>query len=296
MFTSKLKSFFGCFLLLLLSAKVAFADSSSNDLKQEKSKSEAPKRIQSSAILREKFSLGFGALYSIGDYGTNKDTEIFSIPFRASYSRQDWRFSAQMPYLHISGPASVIAISDGAEVLEKIAEGRRQRWGNGDLRVSGQYQFFRSARRDLGANVGSTIKLPIASKKADLGSGELDYSLYTGGFVRTGSWMSNGRIGYQIMGDSEETDYNNRLYASFGSYYLIDRRYSAGINAHFKQAAVDTSDPIKSISASLNMRLQGGWRVGLSMGTGLTDSSSELFGGVQFTKSFVRKRRVTDRD
>lgn len=269
-----------------------------NPAKKGVKRQKAPKRILSASLIRERFSFGFGSFYSSGDYGlidedgNEKSTEIFSIPLRASYSRQDWRFSAQIPYLHISGPASVIAISDGAEVLEKVAEGERQRWGNGDLRLSGQYQWYRSTPRKYGSHIGTSIKLPVASKKADLGTGEFDYSLYLGGFLRSGSWINNGRIGYQVMGDTDETDYNNRLYLSLGTHYLIDREYSAGFNAHYKQAAVDSGDSISTLSASINKKMAGGWRVGLSFGTGLTDASADYFGGVQFTKSFVRKRRV----
>ena len=263
-----------------------------NDLDKQGSTKKQPQRIHSSKLLREKLSLSIGSYFSHGEYNVDKTTEIFSVPLRIGYSRDEWSVSAQMPYLHISGPARVIAVSDGAEVIETKAEGNRQRWGNGDLRLNVQYQlpiFFKSKAR---AHIGSTIKAPIASEKDDLGSGEFDYSVFSGGYLRFGRWVSNGRIGYQFMGDTQETQYNNRWYASLGGYYLFNRAYSMGLSTYFKQAATETSESIRTVSTYLNWRLPKGWRCNFSIGTGFSESSADLFGGFQVTKSFVRKRRI----
>jgi hypothetical protein len=254
--------------------------------------SKAPKRIHRSKLIRERLSFAFGAFYSQGEYGTDKNTNTFSIPLRLSYSRNDWRISAQMPFSFVDGPASVIAIRDGVEVVEKIAIGQRQRGGNGDLRISAQHQLYTSRRRESGSYAGTTVKVPIASEAEGLGSGEFDYSFFVGGYLRYGSWVANGRVGYQLMGDREETDYQNRWYASFGGRYRIDRYKSIGASAYYKQRSIDTSDSIQSLTSYFNLRMNDGWRMSLSLGTGFTESTSDLFGGIQFTKSFVRKRRV----
>ena len=276
-------------LFLLIGSIATYAQ---NDTTKHVSTKKQPQRIHSSKVLREKLSLSIGSYFSHGEYNTNKATEIFSVPLRIGYSRNDWNISAQIPYLHISGPARIIALSDGAEVIETRAEGSRQRWGNGDLRLSAQYQlpvFFKSKAR---AHLGSTIKAPIASEKDDLGSGEFDYSLFGGGYLRSGRWVSNSRIGYQLMGDTDKTQYNNRWYASLGGYYLFNRIYSAGLSTYFKQAATESSDPIRTVSTYFNWRLPKGWRFNFSIGTGFSESSADLFGGFQVTKSFVRKRRI----
>jgi len=218
------------------------------------------------------------------------------VPFRIGYSRNDWNFSAQIPYLYISGPASVIAISDGTEVIDTRAEGKRQRWGNGDLRLNAQKQlplFFKSKAR---MHIGTSVKVPIASDKGDLGSGKFDYSLYSGSYLRSGRWVSNGRIGYQFMGDSSETQYNNRWYASLGGSYLFNRAYSAGLSTYFKQAATQSSEPIRTVSTYINWRLPKGWRCNFSIGKGFSEASADLFGGIQVTKTFVRKRRISSRN
>lgn len=280
------------FMLLCTSSAATYAQSDAG--KQTASKKQ-PQRIPASKLLREKISFSVGSYFSHGEYNTDAATDIFSVPFRIGYSRNNWNISAQMPYLHISGPASVIAISDGVEVVDTRAEGKRQRWGNGDLRLNVQNQFplfFESKAR---MHMGASIKFPIASDKADLGSGEFDYSLYSGGYLRSGRWVSNGRVGYQLMGDSDEAQYNNRWYASLGGYYLFNRAYSAGLSAYFKQAATQSSEPIRTVSTYINWRLPKGWRFNFSIGTGFSESSADLFGGVQVTKTFVRKRRLLAR-
>ena len=276
--------------LLFVNAAVTFAQGVT--VNQEVSK-KPPQRIHSSELLREKFSMSIGSYFSHGEYNTDAATDIFSVPLRIGYSQNNWKISAQMPYLHISGPASVIAISDGAEVVDTRAEGKRQRWGNGDLRLNAQNQlplFFESKAR---MHIGASVKLPVASDKGDLGSGEFDYSLYSGGYFRSGRWVSNGRIGYQLMGDSDEVQYNNRWYASLGGYYLVNRAYSAGLSTYYKQAATQSSELIRTVSTYINWRLPKGWRCNFSIGTGFSESSADIFSGIQVTKTFVRKRRIS---
>ena len=280
-------------ILLFVSPTVTVAQ---DDAAKRTSTKNTPQRIHSSKLLREKFSVSIGSYFSHGEYNTDAATDIFSVPFRIGYSRNDWNISAQIPYLYISGPASVIAISDGAEVIDTRAEGKRQRWGNGDLRLNAQKQlplFFKSKAR---IQIGTSIKVPIASDKGDLGSGKFDYSLYSGSYLRSGRWVSNGRIGYQFMGDSSEIQYNNRWYASLGGAYLFNRAYSAGLSTYFKQAATQSSEPIRTVSTYINWRLPKGWRCNFSIGKGFSEASADLFGGIQVTKTFVRKRRISSRN
>ena len=253
---------------------------------------QVPKRIHSSELIREKFSVGVGSHFSHGEYNTNAATNIVSSPLRLGYSRSNWSVSAQIPYLYITGPASVISINNGTESIETRAEGKRQRWGNGDLSLSGQYQLPKYFSASSRLHLGSTIKVPVASDKADLGSGEFDYSLFGGAYVRKGRWVNNGRVGYQLMGDSTKTNYNNRWFASLGVYHLFNRAYSAGFSAYFKQAATKNSEPVRTASTFITWRLPKGLRCNFSIGAGLSESSADVFGGVQITKTFVRKRRI----
>jgi len=256
---------------------------------QTKNISRMPKRLRGT-FFREKLSFSSGINFSQGEYsseveGVDKNTDISSIPFRIKYGQKDWSMSAQIPYIYITGPASVISVGDGIESDFNISEVERKRWGFGDLRLGAQYKLPAKRISDPRLHFGTRIKVPTASEKDDLGSGEIDYSFYTGGYVRTGRWVSNARLGYQLMGDTETTNYNNRWYASIGGNYVMSKQYSAGLNYYFKQASSSQSEAVRNLSTSFNWRLPQGWRLGFSIGTGFSRSSADISSGINITKT-----------
>jgi len=344
----KLKAFFALSLWLGVSLGVSLAQgvepagslktSEADSLSQmpkplsqmAKPSSRMPRRLGQTYI-RERLSFSSGINYSQGEYyygedsfdsggpdtgSADKNTYISSMPFRVKYGQGDWSFSAQIPYIYITGPASVITVGDGIESDFTISQFERKRWGLGDLRLGAQYKLplikfpkshssakpsslsidnlFDSARFHIGAN----IKIPTASEADNLGSGEFDYSAYTGAYIRSGRWLSNARLGYQIMGDTDDTNYHNRWYTSLGGNYILSKQHSLGLSYYFKQASSARSEAVRSLTGSFNWRLTHGWRIGLSAGTGFSRSSADIFGGFQITKTFVRKRRarVDDND
>jgi len=284
--------------------------------------SQMPRRLGQSYI-REKLSFSSGINYSQGEYyfdedsvgkdGTDKKTYISSIPFRVKYTQGDWSLSAQIPYIYITGPASVITVGEGIESDFTISQIERKRWGLGDLRLGAQYKLplmkFSKTHSNTKADTfnlsidnlfdsarfhfGTSIKIPTASEDDNLGSGEFDSSMYTGAYIRSGRWVSNARLGYQVMGDTDDTNYHNRWYSSLGGYYILSKQHTLGLSYYFKQASSRQSEAVRNLTGSFNWRLTQGWRVGLSVGTGFSQSSADLFGGIQVTKTFVRKRRVS---
>jgi len=275
--------------------------------------SQMPKRLNQQ-IIKEKLSFSTGFNFSQSDYyvdGTAVDetTDINSLSFRVKYGRGDWNVSAQIPYIYVTGPASVLTTDDGLSDDFNISQVDKKRWGFGNLRLGAQYKFpvIKLRSNQLGSNIpfsfigkyfdsvgfhiGTSIKAPTASEKDQLSSGEIDYSVYSGTFLRSGRWVANARLGYQMMGDTKETNYNNRWFSSFGGYYVLSKVHSIGLSYFFKQASAGSREPLRNLSTSFNWRLPRGWRLGMYLGTGLSRSSADISSGINITKTFVRKRR-----
>src|SRR5690348_18451133 len=68
------------------------------------------------------FSVGVGANYSTGKYGTATETKIWSVPFTARYETDVWTLKLTVPYLRVTGPANVIP-----DVGNTSDSGRRRR-------------------------------------------------------------------------------------------------------------------------------------------------------------------------
>lgn len=250
----------------------------------------APKRLTRTTT-HEKLTFAVGSYFSHGDYSSTKPTDVISVPFRISYQRNQWSFNAQLPYLHISGPENVLVIREGGETVVEASDQDTQRQGFGDLRLSSQYvlpwQPINKARWHLGGGV----KVPTADENENLGTGEFDYHLYTGGYYRQGSWIMDGKVGHQWMGDTDDTDYNNRVFFSLGGRHLLSRSQSISLHYSHKDASSDRSEAVESLTASFHQKLNYGWKVSFSAGMGLSDSSADVFGGLQISKSLIRKKR-----
>ncbi len=258
---------------------------------KKKRSTNAPKRLAVKTE-QEKLTLGVGTYISHGDYTTDRSTDVVSMPFRVSYSRKDWSFNAQIPYLYIDGPANILVLREGGETITQASKDDKQRWGFGDLRFSSQYSLPWRPIKNSRFHVGGGVKLPTGSEDENLSSGEFDYNAFTGGVWRNGRWVTNARVGYQWMGDTDKTDYNNRIFISTGGKYLFNRAQSLGVSYRFKEAATERSQPIRSLTSYFNQKLDDGWKLSFAAGMGFSESSADYFGGLQVSKTFVRKTQV----
>lgn len=276
--------------LALLSVGAIASDKGGNAKNQQPLLKKAPKRLVNE-VINERLTFSIGSYVSQGDYTSTKPTDVLSIPFRTSYHRDAWSFSAQIPYLYISGPENVLVIREGGDTVVEASDEDKQRQGLGDLRLSTKYSLPWRPLSNSRLNIGAGIKLPTGDEDENLSSGEIDYQVFTGGYIRNGAWIKEARVGYQWMGDTSDTDYNNRSFFSLGGRYLISRSQSVGANFRFKEASSNRSENIRSISATFQQKLNYGWKVSFTAGTGFGESTADAFGGLSISKSFVRKKQ-----
>ncbi len=250
-----------------------------------------PPKRQTRSVTHEKITLGIGSYFSHGDYKSDKATDVLSIPLRLSYHRNAWSIHAQIPYLNISGPENVLVLREGGEPLMESSERDTRRDGLGDLRLTTQYILPWKPFPKTSLNLGGGVKFPTADDGENLGTGEIDYHLFTGGYIRSGRWILDAKVGHQWMGDTPDTNYNNRPFFSIGGRHLISRSQSISLHYRHKEASSEFSEAVRSLSTSFHQKLNYGWSLSVTAGMGFGESSADYFGGFQISKSFIRKKR-----
>ena len=126
--------------------------------------------------------VGTAVDYTRGDYGTSTQTSILSIPFTARYDNDRWTLKAMLPWMHVTGAASVIP---GVGQVSNTNPHRRggattaaassTASGLGDLVTSATYNAYYDAASKLGVDLTGKIKWATADADQGLGTGANDY-------------------------------------------------------------------------------------------------------------------------
>lgn len=263
-FVSKLRSTS----ILLASSVALMGTASANSIDQNASK----------GLL----SLSAAQLFSQGEYGFDRDTDMHATVFRLAYRERLWGASLSIPFLDITGPAAVIFEDEetGEEFVEEIEENRS---GFGDAVASIDYKIWNHRRRGQQLRSGVAIKLPTGDEEKRLSTGETDYSIFLKGRWRKKSNLFRGQLGYQWLGDTEETDYGNRWFGTVAVHHSLTRAWGLGASARFKQASLDHRDDQVSASVYTTYRPMKDWLLNLRATRGLSDSVADMGLGLQLT-------------
>ncbi|MCG7955211.1 MAG: transporter [Candidatus Thiodiazotropha endolucinida] len=226
-------------------------------------------------------------IYSSGDYDLDVETEMHATLFKVAYRSRDWGGSLSLPYLDITGPATAIYEDIYTGELYLVDVDDENRSGIGDAVVSLDRTIWQNLRNRQKLSLGAAIKLPTGNEEKNLSSGESDISFFAKGHIRQEKMLFSGQMGYQIMGDTEFTDYNNRLFVAAGLFHMIDRHWGIGGGIRFKQASLDDRDDQLSINTFVSHRLSKPWRLGFRINWGLSDAVADYSLGLQL--SYTRR-------
>jgi hypothetical protein len=225
-----------------------------------------------------KASTGFD--YSSGDYGEDSDTKMTYVPVSISYVRGNWTGKVSTGWIKIDGPGSVI---DEGVILSGNDETRQSESGIADIWASLSY-----AVEAFPANLGfvdltGKVKIPMADEDKDLGTGEVDYAAQIDYLYAIGRLTPMATIGYKVKGDPPGTDLDDVLYASAGFDWRFSDVMSAGSSLDYQQASTSTSDDLMEIFNYVHYKVNDRYSVSPYLYIGLSDSSSDMGGGIQLT-------------
>ncbi|HET9818046.1 MAG TPA: transporter, partial [Rhodanobacteraceae bacterium] len=134
-------------------------------------------------------TLGVGADYSSGKYGTAFETEIWDVPFSVGYAADRWSVRLTVPYINISGANNVIPGVGRVLNLNPHGRGlglglgggggsggtptvtRGSASGLGDVVARATYGLVRDDAAQFGLDITGKIKFGTADENKGLGTG-----------------------------------------------------------------------------------------------------------------------------
>ena len=243
------------------------------------------------------FSLGIGADYSTGDYGSDTTTRIFSVPVSAKYVAGDWTFKASVPWMRVDGDANVVPGLGSIENTNPRGRGRGNNAPNpdptapttgttsgiGDLRLSATYAI--PVEGNWGVDLTGNVKLATADEDKGLGTGANDYGAAVDVFRDFDGTTVFGGVSYTVLGDSDYIDVDSVAGANAGVSRKLGSN-SLGVMYDWRQAASDGADDRSEITGFFSVPAGDSGKVQLYASKGLSDGSPDWGAGVNVTTGF----------
>jgi len=176
-----------------------------------------------------RWSLSTSVNYSVGDYGTGKDTTLVYIPFTLGVSPLDqlW-LSVTVPYLYQTGQ-NVVVTGGGVAIRGKKGTGKfaqpatsTTESGLGDVLLKVSYVLLEE--KELIPEIAPYVKIkfPTADRDRGLGTGEYDETLGVDVSKRLAdSLFGYVTVAYTFIGSPPGTELHNSFGWSLGAAYAV---------------------------------------------------------------------------
>lgn len=137
-----------------------------------------------------------------GNYGTQQNTDVLLGLSTLSLSDGNFRLSASIPYMRISGRGLVVFDASGNPILinRRASVSPNVRTGWGDLDLGASYVIPPAILDDFEVRIGAVVKAPTASARRRLSTGETDFGADIDVSRRFGIWTPFVTVGYLDQG------------------------------------------------------------------------------------------------
>lgn len=227
---------------------------------------------------------GIGVEYSRGDYGTQAQTEIMSVPLRLQLRRGRWQFDASLPWLRVSGDRDVVPglglvrgdgfLGDGTGTDARTAS------GTGDLDLAARHTL--GDAKTLGVALGVRAKLAIADAERGLGTGADDYGVTANVHRQVGGTLLFAGVGHTWLGESPLVDARTMRRANAGFAHAAGRG-QWGVQYEQRSALAQRLGPRREASVFLALPAAGPRSLRLRAARGLSDASPDWSLGLEFS-------------
>ena len=232
------------------------------------------------------FSLGTGFNYTSGTYGTSTTTNTTSIPVIGRYDTGPWTLKLTVPYVYISGDASVLPGLGRVGNTNPRNRGTSSAQGLGDVVAAATYALYDDRKSGLGVDLTGKIKFGTGDRDKGLGTGENDYAAQVDVFKTMGQTTVFGGIGYTVQGSSLYTPLNNVMNLTAGVGYQIDTQKSAGVAYDAREKASATGAARSELTLYYSQKLDRQWKAQAYVLKGFADGSPDWGGGASITRAF----------
>jgi opacity protein-like surface antigen len=144
----------------------------------------------------------FGYGHFSGNYGTPRDTSVDLGLSTLSLGLDNFRFTASMPYMHIDGRGLVMFDASGNPIVinRRATLPADSRTGWGDLSFSASYTIPPAILKDFEVRISGVAKIPTASGRRRLSTGETDLGMSVDISRQFGDWGPFVTVGYLSVG------------------------------------------------------------------------------------------------
>lgn len=231
--------------------------------------------VQSAALAADGVvTLNAGVDHSSGEYGKIETTDVSSVYFGAKYDTGRWTFRAMLPFLRISGPASVVGVGPDVIVLPGEAQGRRDVSGLGDVSASAAYKVIAEPTAPLLLDVAGRVKLATADEAKGLGTGKNDYSVQVD-VVKPAMVSPFATLGYRWYGDPSGIELRNAWFGSVGFAWRDGSGTTLGATYDFRQRIVDGGAAGSEVMVFFAQPLAPAWKLQMYFIRGFSDASPD---------------------
>jgi len=233
------------------------------------------------------FAFTSGVDYSSGKYGQSQSTDITYIPFIGKYETGNTTLKLTVPWVKITGPGDVVGGSSPI-VLSSSNRPITTESGLGDVVFSATQTIAQLGENNpLLLDMTGKVKFATASTSKGLGTGENDYTVELDAYKSINKPVTLfGNIGYKKLGDPTGINLNNVWFGSTGFAYKFNPATSAGMMADIRQATLNTSQPLRELTAFLTHKFNTTYKLQSYITSGNTDASTDLGGGIMLGISF----------
>lgn len=249
--------------------------------------------LYSGALLADgTYSIGIGADYTNGDYGTGSTATLWSVPLSLSYKADKWGWGISVPYLVLRSSGNVVVTSGGmlgtgqgmisgggpggGGGVATSSSSTTTESGLGDTTLRGTVVLAEEGRAMPWLGFTVKAKLATADENKFLGTGENDYAAQ----LEMAKGLVDGYVGYKYLGDPDYVDFNNVAYGALAVSYKhsADTRYI--VEGYTEQAAIDGNDPKREVSLILDHWLDDQRRLLGYVVKGFSDASPDWGAGL----------------
>ena len=217
----------------------------------------------------------FGLGYSNGNYGTTRNTNVLLGLPTLGVETEDFQFNISMPYMRIAGRGLVLFDAAGNPIVvnRHTSLPPDVRNGFGDLNFSATYTIPEDVLDDFEVKLTAGTKLPTASVRRRLSTGEADFSTSADISRQFGDWTPFVTVGYLIPGHPKTFRLYNTTSISAGTSLELSDNLVAVASYDYDSASTPLVPASHELFGSLSwirdngLTLTGYGTVGLSTGS-----------------------------
>jgi hypothetical protein len=180
----------------------------------------------------------FGLSDSSGNYGTPVNTDVLLGLSTLSLASGDFKFSASIPYMRISGRGLVVFDASGNPIVinRRTSLPPDVRTGWGDVNFSASYTIPPSILDDFEVRLTGVTKVPTGSARRRLSTGAYDFGASVDVSRQFGAWGPFVTVGYLDLGKPAGFTFYNTTSVSAGTSLMLSDKLVAVASYEYDSA------------------------------------------------------------